>query len=647
MARFWMMVVMVFALGLSAGCSDDTTCTDCSCNPALCDGGDADVDDDVGPDADVDSDTDTESDGSSCDSDDPAPIVAFVQPTDGAEVTGAQTVEISVTDRCGVSELTLAVDGAPSATWTEEPYTWVWDTSGLVSGNHTLTASATDAIGQTGSATVEVNVQAECLTPTNCPPRVRIVYPTAGSRVCGTLNVEATATGEDDVTEVEFQVGDISLGVDNTAPYQAEWNTTALADGNHSLTATARDASGQEAWHTVSVAVENTGEVCDNLPTAVIVEPADGSYVHGNVTVRVNASDDIGVVRVRVFVDAGMVWEDTTAPFEGTWNTDDFTEGPHLLRAESTDTADQHSADASIEVDVDRTPPTVAITSPYDGEAVSGTRVVVANATDNLSVASVTFNATGRLTRSFTDTEAPFAWSLDFPAMTACGDNHVVIEAVATDHADWTATDTVSVVLEYRTEVCNGRDDDCDGVCDNGFPCCADAPGCTSSCAIVGLAACAGGLYDPTSGLCWQEPPTDFEVSRADAIAYCDTLSLGGYGAGAWHLPTINELRSLIRGCPGTETGGVCPITDSNLSGYYTSGCEGCTEDAGPGAGGNYWPAEITDTSIFYEWYRSSSPLDGSPSNAWWVNFSTGEVDQDYHFPILVAMYVRCVRPGP
>ncbi|MFH2136348.1 MAG: hypothetical protein ABII19_01785, partial [Patescibacteria group bacterium] len=110
MARFWTMVAMALAFGLWTGCTDDTACTDCSCNPALCDGGDADVDDDVGPDADVDSDTDTESDGSSCDSDDPAPIVAFVQPTDGAEVTGAQTVEISVTDRCGVSELTLAVD---------------------------------------------------------------------------------------------------------------------------------------------------------------------------------------------------------------------------------------------------------------------------------------------------------------------------------------------------------------------------------------------------------------------------------------------------------------------------------------------------------------------------------------------------------
>ncbi len=478
MTRFWTMAV--FVLGLTAGCSDNSTCTDCSCNPALCDGGDTDTDgNDVDPDADADSD----SESSTCHTDDPAPVVAFVRPTGGAEVTGAQTVEISVTDPCGVDEVTLAVDGAISETWTSAPYTWVWDTSGLVSGNHTLQATATDAIGQTASATIEVNVRAECLTPTDCPPRVRIVYPTAGSRVCGVLDVEATATGEDDVVEVEFQIDDVILGTDNTAPYQMEWSTTSFADGSHSLTATARDTSGQEAWHTVSVMVENAGGSCDNLPTAVITAPADGDYVHGDVAVRVNASDDIGVVRVRVFADAGMIWEDTTAPFEGVWHTGEFAEGPHLLRAEATDTAGQQSAESSIEVDVDRTPPTISITSPFDGEAVSGTRIVVANATDNLSVANVAFTATGRLSRSFTDTAAPFEWSLDFPPMSACSDV-VTLEAEVTDRAGLTASDTITVTLEPPEEICNGRDDDCDGVCDNGFECCAGVGSCTATCSF-------------------------------------------------------------------------------------------------------------------------------------------------------------------
>ncbi|MFA4890961.1 MAG: Ig-like domain-containing protein, partial [Candidatus Gracilibacteria bacterium] len=153
-------IAMVFVLGLFAGCSDD--------------GGGTDQDATVG-------DADGEADGSSCSSDDPAPIITFVRPTDGAEVTGNQTVEVSVVDRCGVREVSLDVDGVTFATLTEEPYTRVWDTSGIVSGNHTLTASATDTAEQTASVTVEVDVRAECRTATDCPPRVRIVYPTAGA----------------------------------------------------------------------------------------------------------------------------------------------------------------------------------------------------------------------------------------------------------------------------------------------------------------------------------------------------------------------------------------------------------------------------------------------------------------------------------
>lgn len=460
--------------GLQIGCGDDAS----SCPGGNCSDGGADAD------------ADADSDGS-CGSEDPAPLVAFVQPTDGTEVTGTQTVEVSVTDRCGIREATLALDGVTSRTWTGEPYTWVWDTSGLVSGNHILTASATDIAGQTASATIEIDVRAECRTATDCPPRVRIVYPTAGSHICGTLNVEATATGEGDIAQVEFQVDGSSLGTDDTAPYQAEWITTSLADGEHTLTATARDASGQEARHTESVVVDNSGGTCDNVPTAVITEPADASYVHGDVTVRVLASDDIGVIRVRTFVDAGMIWEDTTTPFEGVWHTDDFAEGPHLIRAEATDTAGQQSAEASLEVDVDRTPPTIMITNPSDGDTVSGTRTVTANATDNLGIQSVTFTTSGGMSDSFTDTEAPFEWPLDFPVASFCRTT-VALRAQATDHASWTALDSVTVHLATPAETCNEEDDDCDGLIDEDFACRAGTTAsCTTSCGSEGTWTCS------------------------------------------------------------------------------------------------------------------------------------------------------------
>jgi hypothetical protein len=298
--------------------------------------------------------------------------------------------------------------------------------------------------------------------------------------------------------------------------------------------------------------VDNTGGACDNLPTAVITEPADGSYVHGDVTVRVIAADDIGVVRVRTFVDAGMIWEDTTTPFEGVWHTNDFTEGPHLIRAEATDTAGQQSAETSLEVDVDRTPPTITITAPTDGETVSGARVVTADATDNLSVASVTFTASGGLSRSFTDTEAPFEWSLDFPMAASCYVN-VAIDAEASDRAGWTAADTVAVTLATPDEICNGRDDDCDGSTDEGL---------LNACGTCGVAPTE--VCDSVDNDCDGRTDEDF-ACQAGTTTDC-TTSCGS--TGTWT-------------CSATCTWGTCepPVETCNR---LDDDCDGLTDEDFP-----------------------------------------------------------------
>ncbi|MBI5485698.1 MAG: DUF1566 domain-containing protein [Deltaproteobacteria bacterium] len=154
----------------------------------------------------------------------------------------------------------------------------------------------------------------------------------------------------------------------------------------------------------------------------------------------------------------------------------------------------------------------------------------------------------------------------------------------------------------------------------------------------VDAATCADGWYDLTTGLCWQDPPDPTTRIWDDAVAYCDGLVLGGRND--WYLPTIDELRSLIRNCPATETGGSCNVTAACLgSGCRNPACSGCSYGEGPG--GAYWPAELHGLAF---WYWSSSRFVGDAPNAWEVDFDGAWVHRE---DLSRLFLVRCVRPGP
>ena len=102
---------------------------------------------------------------------------------------------------------------------------------------------------------------------------------------------------------------------------------------------------------------------------------------------------------------------------------------------------------------------------------------------------------------------------------------------------------------------------------------------------------CDGAWQDPITGYLWEIPPPYMSMNWDDAVAHCNGLVLCGYPAGSWHLPTISELRSFIRGCPDTMTGGACGVTDSCLD-YdlcWGSACRSCLLSGGPGPEGCYW----------------------------------------------------------
>lgn len=318
--------------------------------------------------------------------DETPPGIRFSDPLDGQNVSGEEIpLQVIVEDDRGVARVSFYVDGVELTVDTSPPFEGVWATAGFISGPYVLTAIAEDAAGNVGEAEAGVWLSGECNADGDCPPTsVRVITPVDGSQVCGQLTIEAAASDDIGVDRIEFYIDELPLGVAQESPFRFDWNTTREPDGWYTIRATAYDTSNQPAFAAVRVEVRNDGEDCDNLPNVRISAPEDGAYVRGSVPVSANASDDEGVVGVKFFINNGLITDDTAIPYNFAWDTTEFAEGVYTIKARATDLGGQ-AAEAQVSVTIDRTPPTVTITSP-DGGMFENTVPLTAAASDNFVV---------------------------------------------------------------------------------------------------------------------------------------------------------------------------------------------------------------------------------------------------------------------
>ena len=151
---------------------------------------------------------------------------------------------------------------------------------------------------------------------------------------------------------------------------------------------------------------------------------------------------------------------------------------------------------------------------------------------------------------------------------------------------------------------------------------------------------------DPDSGLMWQVwPKGDARFNYYTAIEHCDELVYGGYDD--WRLPTISELRTLIRGCPGTHIEGSCSVTDSCTGPECRNDmCWGCDYLNGLAEGGIYWPNDFTvSEKYFYQYGFWSSTIytetEYDQDRAWRIHFTDAGL---MTIPKNSADTARCVR---
>jgi glucose/arabinose dehydrogenase len=141
-----------------------------------------------------------------------------------------------------------------------------WTSRSSASGNRTedrnvtTTGSYAATATQNGNAWVMQLVAFKSDPGEATGPTVAITSPANNAQVNDIINVTADASDNTGVAGVQFLVDGVNSGPEDTAaPYALVWDTRTVANGDHTLTARARDSSGNTTLSApVTVNVANT-----------------------------------------------------------------------------------------------------------------------------------------------------------------------------------------------------------------------------------------------------------------------------------------------------------------------------------------------------------------------------------------------------
>jgi peptidoglycan/xylan/chitin deacetylase (PgdA/CDA1 family) len=192
-----------------------------------------------------------------------------------------------------------------------------------------------------------------------------------------------------------------------------------------------------------------TKKVADTTrPTVSITNPKTGNTVSNTINLIATATDNVGVVGVQFMVDGANVGtEDTTSPYQISFDTKTLSNGAHTVSAKARDAAGNTKTSTAISVTVtnaDTTAPSVSITSPVANSTVSNIINLTANASDNIGVIGVQF-LIDNVNFGSEDTTAPYEASLD--TKTLSNGAHTVSAKARDAAGNITTSITVSITV--------------------------------------------------------------------------------------------------------------------------------------------------------------------------------------------------------
>lgn len=174
------------------------------------------------------------------------PTISLTKPSAGSSQSKRFTVSVSATDRTGVADVVLSVDNIALAADTRSPYSFTVEPSRYSPAQHTLSAVATDLVGnRSTTASVTVSFAAAAAAGAS---RITFTSPAAGATVTGNTTIAAQVSNASGLTAAEWFIDGKSVllvpisGASTSLNYL--WRAGTATTGSHAVALVVTDQTG-------------------------------------------------------------------------------------------------------------------------------------------------------------------------------------------------------------------------------------------------------------------------------------------------------------------------------------------------------------------------------------------------------------------
>jgi len=289
------------------------------------------------------------------------PSISITQPADDSWFNSTEIfIKWSASDNLGLSKVEVYVDSNLTSIL---PLDATSTTLNLSEGAHIIKVAVCDKVGHKAEDEIRVNIDTE-------PPSVKILSPDNESLLnTNSITVIWDASDEGALSSIEIYVDD-ALNASFT-PNRNNYTLT-LTDGSHTIMVKVYDIVGHSAYDEIVLCIDTIS------PEIHIESPRNGEIydVGANVTISWNASDNYGVMVVRLYINETLIEEFAGS---GSYTTTFEETGKVVITVEAVDYAGNSAFD-SIQIEIreeEVAPPPTPNILPWIAVASIATMIVI------------------------------------------------------------------------------------------------------------------------------------------------------------------------------------------------------------------------------------------------------------------------------